>query len=58
MPDPKPQLRTRIFIVVFFGIALVLALMTIVTSLGTWSENDAAATPATEQAETVVPSAS
>jgi len=44
MPEPSltKLTRTRVFLLVFFGIALVLALSTIVASFQVWGENDAA----------------
>ena len=44
MPDPSPfkLTPTRIFLLVFFGLALALAISTITGSLRGWSEKDAA----------------
>lgn len=41
---------TRLFLIAFFGLALLLALATIVTSLGGWTAQDSAT-----QAPAVVP---
>jgi hypothetical protein len=54
MDEPKPNkadlLRTRVFLVVFFGLALLLAIMTIVGTWNTERENAAAATVTTTTA--------
>ncbi len=53
-PDPKDQRRTRIFIIVFFGAAL---LMSVTTILGTWARIDEAAQAATTAAPAGAPAA-
>lgn len=40
-PSPFKLTRSRVFLLVFFGLALLIALSAIVSSLRTWAENDA-----------------
>ena len=45
-PAPRRRLNgTRIFLILMVVVALTLAAMTIVASLGTWQERDIAASP-------------
>ncbi len=47
-PSKAELTRTRVFLLLFFGAALLLSITTMVGSMGVWQEQDAAPPPAAE----------